>query len=151
MDANRRTILTGAVGVSSALAAGCGGGEAPPYGGGTPTIPETSPTEAADGGVALAKVADVPVGGGLVLAAEKVVLTQPVEGTIKGFSSICTHHGCTLADVDHGTINCGCHGSKFDPATGAVRHGPATTGLPEVEVRVEGGEISRVASAEPPS
>jgi Rieske Fe-S protein len=151
MDANRRTVLLGAVGASTALAAGCGGGEAQPHSGGKPGTPETSPTEAADGGVALAKVADVPVGGGLVLAEERVVLTQPVEGTIKGFSSICTHYGCTLSNVDHGTINCGCHGSKFDPATGAVRHGPATTGLPEVEVRVEDGEISRVASAEPPS
>ncbi|MGH3727676.1 MAG: Rieske (2Fe-2S) protein [Micromonosporaceae bacterium] len=144
--ANRRTVLlgAGAAGVTAAVAA-CGGesedGGGGPYGGDKPekTTPGKSPT-GGDGG-ALAKVADVPVGGGLVLAEQKVVLTQPTKGKIMGFSGVCTHKGCALADVADGTINCKCHGSKFDPADGSVKTGPATKPLPAVEVTVEGEEV----------
>jgi Rieske Fe-S protein len=139
---NRRTILlgAGAVGIATVVAA-CGGE--------TPTDPfanpntDPEPTEAAQDGAPLAKVADVPVGGGVVLADAEVVLTQPVKGEIKGFTSSCTHYGCTVANVKDGTINCPCHGSKFDMTDGAVRHGPATGALPAVAIRVEGGEIFR--------
>lgn len=141
--ANRRTILmsAGAVGVSTAVAA-CGGPEEPTD---LRTDPNTDsePAEAAQDSGPLAKVTDVPVGGGVVLEEEEVVLTQPVKGEFKGFTSSCTHYGCTLAGVKGGTINCSCHGSKFDLADGAVRNGPATGALPEVAIRVEGGEIFR--------
>jgi Rieske Fe-S protein len=145
--ANRRTILmgAGAVGVSTAVAA-CGGAEKPtdPYA--NPNT-DTEPTEAAQGGAPLAKVADVPVGGGVVLAAEEVVLTQPVKGEIKGFTSSCTHYGCTVASVKGGTINCDCHGSKFDMADGSVRQGPAAGALRAVAIRVESNEIFRAGPA----
>jgi Rieske Fe-S protein len=139
--AKRRTILAsaGAVGVSIALA-GCQRAQ-------QPTDPNQDPATdngaAAQAGEALARVADVPVGGGVVLADKQVVLTQPLQGQIKGFTSSCTHYGCTLANVMGGTINCNCHGSKFDMATGAVRNGPAVGALPAVAVRVEGDEIVR--------
>ncbi len=84
---------------------------------------------------ALASVRDVPVGGGIV--ADGVVLTQQTDGVIKGFSSTCTHSGCTLKDVSNGLINCPCHGSKFH-LDGTVAHGPAGRPLPAVPVRVEG-------------
>jgi Rieske Fe-S protein len=141
--AKRRTILwgAGALGLSTAVAA-CGGADEPADPNAYP-MTDTAPNEEAQGNVALAKVADVPVGGGVVLADERVVLTQPVEGEIKGYTSSCTHYGCTLSDVKDGTINCGCHGSKFDLADGAVRNGPAVGALPAVAIRVEGGEIFR--------
>jgi Rieske Fe-S protein len=141
---NRRTMLlgAGAVGVSAAVVA-CGGPDEPtnPYA--LPTD-DTEPTpEAAEANAPLAKVADVPVGGGVVLADQQVVLTQPVEGEFKGFSSSCTHYGCTLSSVKGGTINCDCHGSKFDMTDGAVRNGPATGTLPAVAIRVEGSQVFR--------
>ena len=71
------------------------------------------------------KVADIPVGGGKVFDAAKVVVTQPKAGEFKAFSAICTHKGCTVASVANGTINCPCHGSMYDMATGQVTGGPA--------------------------
>ena len=140
--ARRRTVLlgAGAAGVSAAVAA-CGGDDGDTSGAEkTSAPPAESPTE--EGG-ALASLSDVPEGGGIVLGDQKVVLTQPTEGEIKGFSSVCTHKGCKLASVKDGTINCDCHGSKFDMADGSVKHGPATTPLPEVKVKLEGDEILR--------
>ena len=85
--------------------------------------------------------ADVPVGGGAIIAAAKVVVTQPAAGQFKAFSSICTHMGCPVAEVADGTINCNCHGSRFDIATGAVKRGPATRPLPAKTVTVKGDRI----------
>ena len=47
-----------------------------------------------------------------------------------------------MADVSDGTINCGCHGSKFDPASGAVLRGPAQQPLRRLEVAVDAGSLS---------
>jgi len=99
-------------------------------------------SHAADAGGAAAsaggaiKAADIPVGGGKVFDSLKVVVTQPTAGDFKAFSAVCTHQGCTVAGVANGVITCPCHGSTFDIATGAVRQGPATTGLPAKTVSV---------------
>ena len=45
----------------------------------------------AGSGSALAAVDDIPDGGGLVLDDAKVVLTKADDGTVRAFSSICTH------------------------------------------------------------
>ena len=90
----------------------------------------------------LAKVADIPVGGGKVFKDRNVVVTQPTQGTIKCFSAICTHQGCTVGDVSGGTINCPCHGSKFKVADGSVANGPATKPLEVVNVTVSGDTIT---------
>ena len=72
----------------------------------------------------------------------KTVVTQPAAGEFKAFSSICTHMGCPVAAVADGTINCNCHGSRFDIATGAVKRGPATRPLPAKTVTVKGDRIT---------
>ncbi|KGN38783.1 iron-sulfur protein [Knoellia subterranea KCTC 19937] len=90
----------------------------------------------------LAKAADIPVGGGKIFADAKVVITQPTDGDFKAFSAVCTHQGCTVTGVDGGTINCSCHGSKFDIATGEVKQGPATSALPAKSVTVGADGIS---------
>ena len=90
----------------------------------------------------LAQKADIPVGGGKVFDSAKVVVTQPTEGDYKAFSAVCTHQGCTVTGVEGGTINCACHGSKFDIATGEVKGGPATKALPEKKVTVGADGIS---------
>jgi Rieske Fe-S protein len=104
--------------------------------------PAGSTGAAAGGGAALAKVADIPVGGGKIFAAGNVVVTQPQAGTIKGFSTTCTHAGCTVNAVSGGTINCPCHGSRFRIADGSVAGGPAPAPLPPVAVTVTGDAIT---------
>ncbi|WP_353953677.1 Rieske (2Fe-2S) protein [Knoellia sp. S7-12] len=90
----------------------------------------------------LAKKAEIPVGGGKVIESAKVVITQPTAGEYKAFSAVCTHQGCTVSGVADGTINCACHGSKFDIATGEVKQGPATSGLPTKSATVGADGIS---------
>jgi Rieske Fe-S protein len=94
-----------------------------------------------DGGRMLVSVDRVPVGGGVVLAKEKVVVTRPTRDDVRAFSAVCTHQGCTVNSVADGTIDCPCHGSSFDAATGSVRHGPAARPLPEVAVVVRSGKV----------
>ncbi|SCF02224.1 Rieske (2Fe-2S) protein [Micromonospora chokoriensis] len=144
----RRTLLTGvgAVGAAVVLAA-CGsddgsGSDAPTSGG--PAVPSTGDAGGGDrqGAQSLATTADIPVGGGKVLATEGVVITQPTAGQFKGFSPICTHQNCPVSNVDGGTINCTCHGSKFSIEDGSVKAGPATKPLPPKNIKVTGDQIS---------
>jgi Rieske Fe-S protein len=93
------------------------------------------------GGRRLAALAQVPSGGGLILGDEQIVLTKDATGSVHAFSAICTHQGCLVSSVSGGTINCPCHGSRFDANTGAVVAGPAPRPLPVVAVTVREGGI----------
>jgi Rieske Fe-S protein len=101
----------------------------PATGGGTAAAPAAN---------VIAKTADVPVGSGVIV--DKVVVTQPTAGVFKGFSSTCTHKGCTVDKIADGTIDCPCHGSKFN-LDGSVAKGPATTPLEAQAVTVQGDSI----------
>lgn len=96
---------------------------------------------AAGGAAALGATSEIPVGGGTVFKAQKVVVTQPAAGTFKAFSSVCTHQGCQVSEVAGGTINCDCHGSKFSAADGSVTEGPAKRPLAAKQVSTAGGQI----------
>ena len=139
---DRRTVLRGA-GAIGAVVAGSGALAACGSAGETASSAASqavgSATDAAKNAV---KSAQVPVGGGKVLADAKVVVTQPASGEFKAFSAVCTHMGCIVADVSDGTINCGCHGSQYDIATGAVKRGPATRPLAPKSVKVSGDGIT---------
>jgi Rieske Fe-S protein len=89
----------------------------------------------------LARTADIPVGGGVVLADRDVVVVQPSAGEFRAFSATCTHQGCLVDEVGDGTIGCPCHGSRFALADGSVVEGPADTPLPERGIAVSGEEI----------
>jgi Rieske Fe-S protein len=136
---SRRAVL--AAGAAAGLA-GCetygGSSEAPP-----PAPPaDTAPPPASGGGAApLAKLSDIPVGGGKIFEERKAVVTQPRAGTVKAFSTTCTHAGCDVTTVSRGTINCPCHGSKYKIADGSVAGGPAPSPLPPVAVTVDGDDI----------
>jgi Rieske Fe-S protein len=99
---------------------------------------EAATPAAPSGSQALAATDQVPVGSGIIV--DDVVLTQPVAGEFKGFSNICTHTGCTLNEVADGTINCPCHGSKFN-LDGTVARGPASRPLDPAAIVVEGNSI----------
>ena len=79
----------------------------------------------------------------MILAKEQVVVTQPTAGEFACFSSICTHQGCEVGDVDGGTINCPCHGSQYSIEDGSVVTGPAAAPLPAVNVTVDGDSVVR--------
>ena len=105
------------------------------------------PAAAAPGGAAapaaaLAKTADIPVGGGIVLPEQQLVVTQPTAGQFKGFSAICTHQGCTVNSVADGAIHCPCHGSSFAVADGSVVTGPARKPLPAKAIKVDGTSVT---------
>lgn len=141
---DRRTVIggVGVVGlgvVGAATLAACGGGSSTANQSGSAA---SGAAGSAGSGRAVVKAADIPVGGGTVFDAAKVVVTQPKAGEFKAFSAICTHKGCTVAGVANGTITCPCHGSTYDAATGQVTGGPAPAPLPSKTVTVSGGSIT---------
>jgi Rieske Fe-S protein len=89
----------------------------------------------------LASTADIPVGGGKILADRKIVITQPQAGSFGAFTAVCTHQGCLVGSVSGGTINCPCHGSKFSITNGSVVSGPAISPLTPVSIKVQGTSI----------
>src|ERR1700734_794090 len=120
----RRGVLVGAslAGLGGALAGGstaagrpAGGGRG--GGGGKPKKSSASPKAS---GTVLGTASEIPVGGGKIFTAARVVVTQPVRGQYNGFSAVCTHVGCILSEVADGTIDCPCHGSEFKISNGAV-------------------------------
>ena len=99
---------------------------------------------ASKGGAAakpLAQVSQIPAGGGVILSGPKVVLTKGSDGTVHGFSAVCTHQACTVNKISGGVISCPCHGSKYDVNTGAVVGGPAPAPLPKFPVVVRGDDV----------
>lgn len=69
-----------------------------------------------------------------------VIVTRTGETTAVAFDAACTHQGCPVKPRD-GVLACPCHGSRFDPRTGAVENGPAKAPLATYPVRVEGGKV----------
>ena len=67
-----------------------------------------------------------------------VVLTQPQAGVIKAFDATCPHQGTPVDAPEGGTITCPNHGSQFDAASGALKKGPAQSGLTPVATTVVG-------------
>jgi Rieske Fe-S protein len=155
-ETTRRAVLAGAVGAGAvAVVTACGGGGSDSGSGGsdsqaqdtptqdppttgTATAPPESSAPAVNG---LARTSDIPVGGGKIFDAQKVVVTQPAAGQFKAFSAICTHMGCTVGSVSGGLIKCPCHGSEYSIQDGSVKGGPAPKALPAKQVTVTGDEI----------
>jgi cytochrome b6-f complex iron-sulfur subunit len=98
---------------------------------------------AAGGGAVLAALADIPVGTGVVTkdaAGAPIVVARPTAGTAAAFSAICTHLGCTVTAAGK-QLDCPCHGSQYNAATGAVLRGPAPKPLLAVAVHVVDGKV----------
>jgi Rieske Fe-S protein len=107
-----------------------------------PTVANAAAPPSGAGGQRLVALASVPVGGGVVLGQQAVVVTRGADG-VHAFSAVCTHQGCHVDRVQGGTIDCPCHGSRFDVTTGAVVAGPAPRPLPRIAVVVRDGQVVR--------
>src|SRR5680860_118748 len=149
-DVSRRVILRGVTmaGVALPLLSACGGSDggeadAPAEDAAPSDEPSPSAPAGGGGGNARASTAEVPVGGGTVLKDEKIVITQPTEGTFMAFTAVCTHKQCVVAEVKDGTIMCPCHGSMFSAEDGSVTGGPAPDPLEEVAITVDGDQITQ--------
>jgi Rieske Fe-S protein len=92
-------------------------------------------------GTVLGAASDIPVGGGAIYTAAKVVVTQPASGQYKAFSAVCTHVGCLVNKVTSGTIDCPCHGSEFKITNGAVVAGPAPSPLPARQIKIVDDQV----------
>ncbi|MET1074368.1 MAG: Rieske (2Fe-2S) protein [Umezawaea sp.] len=124
---NRRTLLCG---LAALTATGCATTSA---GKRTPGAGSAKP------GDRIAALEDVPVGGGVLVDMPgngQLLLVRPSEGVVKAFNPACPHQGTTVNPPTGGEITCPTHRSGFDPATGAVRSGPAPKGLGVVPVAV---------------
>jgi Rieske Fe-S protein len=138
----QKALIGAAIGLAATVLAACTtygkkdtAGDSSTAAGESSTAAPTSGSHAAK---AIAKTADVPVGSGIIV--DKVVVTQPSAGVFKGFSSTCTHAGCEVNKIADGTIDCPCHGSKFN-LDGSVAHGPAAKPLTPEAVTVQGDSI----------
>ena len=92
---------------------------------------------------AIAAESDVAPGSAVTFkdAGSPAVLVHLDNGDFVAYSAVCTHQGCKV-EYKNGQLACPCHGSVFDPANGAaVVAGPAPKPLPEIPVKVEGGEV----------
>ncbi|WP_344156932.1 Rieske (2Fe-2S) protein [Nocardioides koreensis] len=140
---SRRKVLVAGAGTAlgaTALVA-CGGSDS----GGDSSSGPTSGSGSGGGsqGGVLAKVSDVPVGGAISAQdsnGKPVIVSQPTQGDVVAFSAICTHRGCTVAPQGE-ILQCPCHGSTYDPATGDNTGGPAPSPLAKVAVEVRKGEV----------
>jgi len=128
--ASRRIVFhgMGALGVAAALA-GCAGGD------------DDSGADEVESGAELTTTDQVPVGGGIVLTDQKIVVTQPTEGDFVAYTAVCTHQQLLVTSVEDGTIICSNHGSEYDAATGEVTQGPAPAALAGVAITVDGDKI----------
>ncbi|MGW7403798.1 Rieske 2Fe-2S domain-containing protein [Streptomyces sp. NPDC054833] len=131
-SASRRTVLRGAAvtplaGLGLTACAGVGGGVTADA---TPTAP-----------VELGAESEVAKGSAKLYRDHNVVVSRDGNGTLKAYSTICTHAGCAINELQGTTLICPCHGSEFDAVTGKVVQAPATVPLSELPVKATNGKI----------
>jgi thiosulfate dehydrogenase (quinone) large subunit len=111
----------------------------------TTTAPATGGSTPA--GKAIAEASKVPVGGSLGFTDPKSgdpgLIIQHSEGQFVAFNAVCPHAGCTVGYAQNAKlIVCPCHGSEFNPETGALVRGPAPHGLASIPIaESSGGEL----------
>jgi len=151
--------------VAAGAAAGLGravGGAKSPGGGGTSALSPTAPTGATttsaaagattttgagSGGTQIGLASQVPVGGSATFkdpaTGDPGLVLQLTQGHFVAFDAVCPHAGCTVGYSQGAKlIVCPCHGSEFDPTTGAVISPPAPRGLTQIHLTVNAnGEL----------
>ncbi len=114
-----------------------GGGAGPT----TTTAPAASTTAPSSTGTPIGLASQVPVGGAATFTdpgtGDPGLVIQPAKNTFVAYDAVCPHAGCTVGySPGAKLIVCPCHGSEFDPTTGAVVSPPATRGLTPIHVVV---------------
>lgn len=160
LPTTRRTVLAGTgAGFVVALTAACSGNAyvAPAEGFSVPEASDTGDdpdpedpidldaegeeTEAEEG--ALATLDDIPVGTAKSVKTadgKEIIISRLTTKKVAAFSAICTHQGCTVAPQGQ-SLDCPCHGAKFDYKTGEVTNGPAEKALASYSVHVKNGSV----------
>ena len=79
--------------------------------------------------------------GNWVLHPDLNVILVNFEGTIRAFTSVCTHSQCSRNWVFGDTrATCTCHGSQFN-YEGKIQRGPARSDLQQFDLQVNGNTI----------
>jgi Rieske Fe-S protein len=135
----RGALAAGATVAGAAALAACASGKS-----NSPLNSSSSSSSAlAAAGQPLAKLSDIAVGGAVSATlsdGSPIIVSRPSATTAVCFSAKCTHMSCTVQPK--GTLlQCPCHGSQYNPTTGAVLRGPAPRGLAPVPVHVADGEV----------
>jgi len=73
------------------------------------------------------------------------IVIRESDGSIRAFSAVCTHAGCTVG-YEGGTIVCPCHGGEFSAETGEVIAGPPPAPLEPRRVLEANGKIYALPS-----
>ncbi len=94
-------------------------------------------------GTVLAKLSSIAVGNAQKFTVpgtrQGAILIHQRDGSVKAFSTICTHDGCAVDFVASSQIlSCPCHGATFDITTGNATRGPARRPLASYNVQVDG-------------
>ncbi|KOV78570.1 Rieske (2Fe-2S) protein [Nocardia sp. NRRL S-836] len=111
---------------------------------GEPAPRKTGGVGTARSGDRVTAAASVPQGGGVLVdmpGNAQLLVVQPRSGEFRAFNPSCPHVGSLVNPPAGGVVTCPLHGSAFDPETGAVRKGPATSGLTEVPIAVSGDDL----------
>jgi thiosulfate dehydrogenase (quinone) large subunit len=112
------------------------------------TVPgSTAPSTTAPAGTQIGRASQVPVGGAASFTDPKTgdpgLVLQLTRGQFVAYDAVCPHAGCTVGySPAANLIVCPCHGSEFNPSTGAVVSPPAPHGLTPIQVAVDAeGEL----------
>jgi nitrite reductase/ring-hydroxylating ferredoxin subunit len=107
-----------------------------------PAPTEAAPVEPAPTGTEIAKLANVPAGGSLIVTGNDrtIALAKTADGTVVAHTAVCTHQA-GIVFAEGATLICPRHGSMFDAFTGAVTKSPADSALAEIAVQVSGESV----------
>lgn len=133
----RRSVIAGS-GVALLACAACGSTSMAAAGSATTAAPSAAAGAAGSSTAAIASVTDIPAASGLIATTPNgQLILAKADGKVVAHTAVCTHQGAII----DGTGTCPLHGSKFNPATGAVLVGPAADPLAAVAVKVSGGKV----------
>lgn len=134
----RRTVLTGGAALGAVgLLAACGGG-------GSTAAASAAPSATGSGaegpGSVITELAALKDKGAVAFTTSDGAgaIAISLGDEVHAFTSTCTHQGCTVGyNAGAKLVQCPCHGSRYDPTSGAVIRGPAPKALTPVPVMVD--------------
>ena len=108
----------------------------------TTTAGEGTTTSTAPAGRLIGLASQVPVGGAATFtdpaSGDPGLVLQLTKDQFVAYDAVCPHAGCTVGYASGARlIVCPCHGSEFDPSTGAVVNPPAQRGLTPIHLTVD--------------